>query len=76
MYNLEPQKKIINDILELYEMDDDITLIDVIVEYAEINNIDIEYIASIILKNQVLCADLQIEAEKLNFLPKTNRLFS
>lgn len=74
MFKLEPQKQIIEDITELMELDDEVNLLDIIIEYSERNHIDIEYLASVIGKNAVIKAQLQIDAENLNFLPKRVRL--
>lgn len=74
MFKLEPHKKIIADIIELSEMDDEINMMDIIIEYAEMNGIEIEYIATIVAKNALICSKLQETAENLNFLPKRARL--
>jgi uncharacterized protein YeaC (DUF1315 family) len=74
MYNLEPQKKIIADIIELSEMDDDINMMDIVIDYAERHNIEIEHIAAIISKNALIFSKLQEVAEDLNFIPRESRL--
>ena len=49
-------------------------VMDAIVHYCELNNIEIETAASIIKSNQRIKSRLQFEAERLNYLPKTSKL--
>jgi hypothetical protein len=49
----------------------DISYMDAIVLYCEENNIDVESLAKVIKANPNLKGLLQLEAEKLNYLPKT-----
>lgn len=49
-------------------------LLDIIIEWAEDNDVEVEYVASLVQKNLVLKSRLQIEAENLHFLKKTVRL--
>ena len=42
--------------------------------HCEKNNIEVESIASLIKSNENIKSKIQIEAENLNFLPKTARL--
>lgn len=51
-----------------------ISYIDAIVMYCEKNNIEIETFGKIVKSNDMLKAKLQLEAESLNFLPKSNTL--
>lgn len=51
-----------------------ISYIDAIVMYCEKNNIEIESFGKIVKTNDMLKAKLQLEAESLNFLPKSNTL--
>jgi predicted metallopeptidase len=51
-----------------------ISYIDAVVLYCEKNNIEIESLAKLIKSNTMLKAKLQLEAESLNFLPKSNTL--
>lgn len=51
-----------------------IPYLDAIVYYAEKNNLEIETVSEYIIKNDFLKSKLEIEAEELNFLPKSNRL--
>lgn len=51
-----------------------IEYIDAIIFWCESNNIEVEYAANLIKKNQVLKLKVQKEAEDLNFLKKTARL--
>lgn len=52
----------------------DIEYMDAVIMYCEKNNIEIESIATLIRGNENFKSKIQIEAEKLNFLPKTARL--
>lgn len=75
MYNkekLEPQKKIIADILGILENYDDV--FDIIIDYSAKNNLEIDYVASIVEKNPVIYSKIEEAAENLNFLPKKKRL--
>jgi len=51
-----------------------IEYIDAIVHWCESNNVEVEYAANFIKKNQVLKLKVQREAEDLNFIKKTARL--
>ena len=51
-----------------------ISYMDAIVMYCEKNGIEIESIASLIKNNDNFKSRVQIEAEDLNYLPKTARL--
>jgi hypothetical protein len=48
----------------------DISYMDAIIEYCEHNDVEIEVAASLISNN--LKSKIQLEAEGLNFLPKSN----
>jgi hypothetical protein len=48
----------------------DISYMDAIIEYCEHNDVEIEVAASLISNN--LKSKIQLEAEDLNFLPKSN----
>lgn len=52
----------------------DIEYIDAIVMYCDKNNIEVESIAALIKNNEYFKSKIQIEAENLNFLPKTAHL--
>lgn len=52
----------------------DISYMDAIVYYCEENNIEIEIFAKAIKGNDMLKAKLQLEAEDLNYLPKSATL--
>jgi hypothetical protein len=54
--------------------DKDLTLMEAIVHYCEENDVDIESIAQVIAKSQVLKEQLYLEAEKLKMVEKINRL--
>jgi hypothetical protein len=48
----------------------DISYMDAIIEYCDTNDVEIEVAASLISNN--LKSKIQLEAEDLNFLPKSN----
>jgi precorrin-6B methylase 2 len=48
--------------------------IDAIIHYCEKNNIEPEVVADAIKNNMKLIADIRLEAEELNYLPKIPRL--
>jgi Phage late-transcription coactivator len=52
----------------------DIEYMDAIIMHCEKNNIEVESVASLIKSNENIKSKIQIEAEKLHFLPKTARL--
>jgi hypothetical protein len=47
---------------------------DAVIYYCEENNIEIEVFAKAIKSNDMMKAKIQIEAENLNFLPKSSTL--
>lgn len=51
-----------------------LSYIDAILHYCEINNLDPEYIGSIVSKHPALKEKLTYEAEDLNFIEKEDRL--
>ena len=51
-----------------------IEYIDAIVHWCAKNNVEIEYAASLVKKDQVLKSKLQVEAEELNFVKKSAKL--
>jgi len=51
-----------------------IEYMDAIVLYCERNSVEIESVTSIIKNNEYMKSRIQIEAEAVNLLPKTNRL--
>lgn len=51
-----------------------LSYLDAILYYCEINDFDEEFVGSIICKNPALKAKVAIEAEQLNFIPKIDRL--
>jgi hypothetical protein len=48
--------------------------IDAVMYFCEKNGVDIETAASLIKSNAKLKASIQVEAENLNYLPKTKQL--
>ena len=52
----------------------DLEYLDAVVYYCEQNNLELETAASIIRSNLKIKSKLQLEAENLNFLPKTAKL--
>ena len=55
-------------------IDKQIEYIDAIVYWCAKNNVEVEYAASFVKRNQVMKAKIQNEAEKLNYLAKTSKL--
>jgi hypothetical protein len=66
-------KKYHDDIID-FATSNNVDYIDAIVHYCEVHNIEIEFVADMIKKNSVIVSQLQIEAENLNILKKTDRL--
>lgn len=52
----------------------DVSYMDAIIMYCEKNGVEIESVVSLIKNNDNIKSKIQIEAENLNFLPKTARL--
>jgi len=51
-----------------------LSYMDAVLCYCELNGFDEEYVGSIVTKNPALKEKLAVEAENLNFLQKTDRL--
>lgn len=49
-------------------------MIDAVVHYCEVHNVEIETVASIVKNHPSMKATVQIEAEDLNYLPRRSRL--
>jgi len=62
--------KEIEDLVKFKKME----YIDAVVYFCEKNGVDIETAASLIKSNSKLKASIQLEAESLNYLPKTKQL--
>lgn len=60
--------------IEKLSSDKNIEYIDAVIHYCETNNIEIETAGAMIKSSALLKSKLQEEAEKLNFLPKRNKL--
>jgi hypothetical protein len=60
--------------IETLVMEKELSYIDAAIHYAEQNEMEVETIASIIKMSTVVKAQIQIEAENLNFLPKSAHL--
>lgn len=60
--------------IEKLVIEKDIPYIDAAILYAEKNNMEIETVANIIKMSTVVKANIQLEAEALNFIPKTAHL--
>jgi hypothetical protein len=48
--------------------------IDAVVHWCEVNNLEVEYAASLIKKDPVILSNIQCEAENLNIIKKTAKL--
>lgn len=53
--------------------DKDIEYIDAILHWCTSNNVEVEYAASFVKRNQVMKSRVQDEAERLNYLQKTSK---
>jgi hypothetical protein len=51
-----------------------LSYIDAVLHYCDINNLDPEYVGSIVSKHPALKDKLTLEAESLNFIEKEDRL--
>ena len=60
--------------IELIVSTFDIDYMDAVIHFCEKNNIELETAASIIRSNLKIKSKLQLEAENLNFLPKSAKL--
>lgn len=60
--------------IEKLVIDKDLSYIDAAIHYAESNNMEVETVANIIKMSTVVKAQVQFEAEQLNFLPKQAHL--
>ena len=60
--------------IEKLVTDGGLNYIDAAVHYAETHNMEVETVASIIKMSAVVKSHIQMEAETLNFLPKTSHL--
>ena len=61
-------------VIERLVKEHNIDYMDAVLHYCEKNELDIESIAGLVKQNQTLKSKIQIEAEDLNFLPKSARL--
>lgn len=48
--------------------------IDAVVHWCELNNVEVEYAASLVKRDSVIMSEIQTEAENLNVLKKTAKL--
>lgn len=60
--------------IEIIHKNQNIDYIDAVVFWCEKNNIEIELVASLINKDQVLKSKIRVEAENLNIIKKGDRL--
>lgn len=60
--------------IEKLVLEKEISYIDAAIHYAESHNMEIETVANIIKMSTVVKANIQLEAENLNFLPKQAHL--
>lgn len=65
-------EKIMKDIADMVSKD--VTYIDALVYYAEVNDIEIQLVGEIVKKSQLLKAKVSEDAEKLRLIEKVNRL--
>lgn len=55
-------------------VNEEVTMIDALVHYADIHKIEIEVVGDIVRRSQVIKAKVHEDAEKLNLIEKTKRL--
>lgn len=72
--NSMTRMKVICETIEELVWKHDISYMDAIIYYCEENNIEVEIFAKAIKSNDMLKAKLQLEAESLNYLPKSAML--
>ena len=60
--------------IEKLVMEKELTYIDAALHYAETHSMEVETVANIIKMSTVVKAQIQLEAESLNFLPKQAHL--
>lgn len=60
--------------IEKLVMDKELSYIDAAIHYADQHNMEVEMVANIIKMSTVVKAQIQLEAESLNFLPKQAHL--
>ena len=60
--------------IEKLVIEKDLSYIDAAIHFAETNNMEVETVANIIKMSTVVKAQIQVEAESLNFLPRTAHL--
>lgn len=73
MLNIFQQhKNFKNEILELIQNDH--TYIEAVISYSEKYNIDVEFVADLVSKNDFIKDQIQHEAENLNIIKKEARL--
>lgn len=69
----ESQKKIVQEIQAIVA-ESTLTYMEATILYAERNNLEIEFVAEMIIKNDVIRSNIEEEAEELNFIKKKTRL--
>lgn len=69
----DPKKTILEEIEDLV-WKHDLSYIEAIVEYCEIKELDIELVGKILKADSKFEAEIRLEAEGLNCIPKTSRL--
>ena len=69
----ESQKKIVQEIQAIVA-ESTLTYMEATILYAERNNLEIEFVAEMIVKNDVIRSKIEEEAEELNFIKKKTRL--
>jgi hypothetical protein len=60
--------------IEKFVVEKKLSYIDAAIHFAEQNNMEIETVANIIKMSTVVKSHIQVEAENLNFLPKSAHL--
>lgn len=69
----ENQQRICREIDELVRTSN-LTYIDASIHYADINGFEVEYVAELLTKSDLIRSRIEEEAENLNFIKKKSRL--
>lgn len=72
--NLIENKKSIQEEIEDLVWQYDLSYIDAILEYCNTKELDIDLVGKTLKSDKKFEAEIRLEAEKLNYLEKTNRL--
>lgn len=69
----ENQKRVTDEVQRLVA-ESDLTYIEAAIHYAHSNDLEEDYVAELLMKNDVILSKIEEEAEELHFLKKKARL--